>query len=69
METRQLYGLGSLFSNLLSLQGLNPDDETLKSKNFHLLSHPTDSSKGNFLTKMTTNTKINAVHIDDVRTS
>lgn len=32
MEARQLYGLGSLFSNLLSLQGLNPDDETLKSK-------------------------------------
>lgn len=69
VEARQLYGLGSLFSNLLSLQGLNPDDQTLKSKYFHLLSHPADPSKGNFLTKMTTNTKINAVHIDDVRIS
>lgn len=42
---------------------------TLKSKYFHFLSHPTDPSKGNFLTKTTTDTKINAVHIDDVRTS
>lgn len=55
--------------NLLSLQGLNPDDQTLKSKYFHLLSHSADPSKGNFLTKKTTDTKINAVHIDDLRTS